>query len=68
VAVNERSEVIFLAPARDVVMATNFVGPVQKIGFACDSRDGVVRQKVQELNAAEPITDQLTIINSRLGG
>jgi len=43
---------------------------IHRIGFACDSLDGGVRQEVQALRwtRADKLTDQLTIINRRLGG
>jgi len=51
-----------------------FCGPnwcrIHRIGLACDSLDGGVRQEVQVLRwtHANQLTDQLTIINGRLGG
>ena len=44
--------------------------PIHRNGFACDLQDGDVREKVHVLRwtQANQLTDQLTIINRRLGG
>ena len=46
-AVDERPEVSFFDPIRDVAMATNFVDQIHKIGFAYDSLlDGSIWQEL----------------------
>jgi len=46
-------------------------GPIHRLGFACDSLDGGVRQEVQVMRGwtqANRLIDQFPVINRRLGG
>ena len=43
-----------------------FTGPIHRIGIACESVDGGVRQEVLRFTKANQLIGQLSIINRRL--
>jgi len=45
-----------------------FTGPIHRIGIACESVDGGVRQEVLRFTKANQLIGQLSIINRRLKG
>ena len=71
-AVDERSEVRFLSPkgrCRGNQFCGPNLGPIHRIGFACDSVDGGVRQEVQVLRWTHwPTNNNLqAAVDSRAG-